>query len=590
MMIKIKDMNSLCKTAIVLCFALLGSTNVFAELSLKNTDWSGAFKTMVKEGVSLHFGEDTVLAKTLSGGKVANIMSFTQSGYTVSFFNATDENGCRTTTGSYQIAYEHSGQQLYFKLIRDDCSSRADLLTNSTPLNFIPDQSGAERNWSQLDAATDSIAGIGLDKAYELLRGRNSKQVIVAVIDNGVDLDHEDLKTVIWTNPKEIPGNGIDDDKNGYVDDIHGWNFRGAKDGTTVENEQAGATQIYSIWKNIYENGDSNRLTGEEKKEWGTYVKARKEYLKKINESKDPNDLQFAYNVNYNSSLLIGDNRFDPNERYYGSPRIRLTPNLSHGTHVAGIIAAQRNNQIGIDGIADNVRIMPIVASTAVGDERDKDVANAIHYAVDNGAKVINISFSKTFSPNKKIVDEAVRYAARKNVLIVHCAGNDGVNIDNANNYHFPVAVYENGAKAANFITVGWSRSLFNYRLAHPNSGYGKKNVDVFAPGSDIFSTVPGDGYDFKSGSSMSAPCVSGVAALLLSYFPKLSTAQVKDVILRSSFKPDVVVNMPGTQTKVPFNTLSATGGIVSAFSAVKMVISMTKKLLPIRHAHDRSR
>jgi len=243
---------------------------------------------------------------------------------------------------------------------------------------------------------------------------------------------------------------------------------------------------------------------------------------------------------------------------------------------VSGIIAAQRNNGIGTNGIANNVLIMPVVASTQVGDERDKDVANAIHYAVDNGARIINISFSKVYSTDKKLLDEAIGYAEKKKVLIIHCAGNDGVNIDSFYNYHYPVALYDNGKKANNFITVGWSRPLFDYRLAHPNSGYGKKSVDLFAPGSDIFTTAPHNEYDFRAGSSMSVPCVTGVAALLLSYFPNLSIIQVKNILLKSTFKPKQMVNKPGTKIQVPFNTLSASGGILNAYSAIQMAIQTT--------------
>lgn len=234
------------------------------------------------------------------------------------------------------------------------------------------------KDWLALDPKTDSIAGISLYKAYELLKGRTSKTVIVAVIDNGIDIVHEDLKNIIWTNTKEIPDNGIDDDHNGYIDDVHGWNFRGSKDGTIIENEQAGATQIYVAWKNKYENADTNSLKPNEKREWAIYNKAKTEYFDKINTSKDSTELKISYNINYISGKLIANDSENPNNHYYGNPYFKLTSNLSHGTHVAGIIAGQRNNQIGINGIADNVLIMPIVASTATGDERDKDVANAI--------------------------------------------------------------------------------------------------------------------------------------------------------------------------------------------------------------------
>lgn len=432
------------------------------------------------------------------------------------------------------------------------------------------------KDWLQKDPDADSLAGISLDKAYRLLKDRKSRTVIVAVIDNGVDILHEDLKNVIWTNKKEIPDNGIDDDHNGYVDDVHGWNFRGTKDGTIIENEQASSTQFYLAWKNKYENADTTLLKPGDKKRFDIFINARKDYLEKIN-SKDSSDIQFAYNVNYNSSKLIANDSSNSGNRFYGSPYFKLSPNLSHGTHVAGIITAQRNNGKGIDGIADNVLIMTVVATTAAGDERDKDVANAIYYAVDNGAKIINMSFSKLFSPDKNMVDNAIRYAEKKNVLIVHAAGNDGVDIDSAKNYHYPIAIYDDGNKAVNFITVGWNRPLFDYRLAHPYSDYGKLNVDLFAPGSDVFSTVPDNAYDYKSGSSMSAPVVSGVAALLFSYFPSLTVKQVKEILLKSTFKPNQMVNKPQTKTPVRFDTLSVSGGIVNAYSAVKMAIKWTK-------------
>jgi subtilisin family serine protease len=433
------------------------------------------------------------------------------------------------------------------------------------------------RDWFAKDPTTDSVAGINLEKAYQLLKGRKSKTVIVAVLDNGVDILHEDLVNIIWTNKKEIPGNGIDDDHNGYTDDVHGWNFRGTKNGTIIENEQAGALQFYSRWQKKFENADTTLLSTEDKKQFRIYQKAKKEYLQKLRGT-DYADTQFAYNINYNSSALIENDGPDLNNKYYGSPYFKLSPNLTHGTHVAGIIGAQRNNNKGIDGIADHILIMPIVASTAVGDERDKDVANAIFYAVNNGAKVINISFSKSFSPDKKFVDEAVRYAEEKNVLIVHVAGNDGIDIDSPENYHYPVPIYIDGNRAVNFITVGWNRPLFDYRLAHPSSGYGKLNVDLFAPGSDIYSTVPNNGYDLKSGSSMSAPMVSGVAALLLSYFPALSAKQVKEILVSSTFQPHQLVNNPQTKLQVPFHTLSVSGGIVNAYNAVKMAIEWTRK------------
>lgn len=423
------------------------------------------------------------------------------------------------------------------------------------------------RNWFEKDPDQDSIAGISLDKAYTLLKGRKSTTVIVAVIDNGVDIDHVALKAVIWTNPGEVPGNGLDDDHNGYTDDVHGWNFRGKADGTVVENEQAGALQWYKKWSGGNPDSDMINLL--------LYRRAKKELSEKAG-SKDSADQLFVYNPNYSSAALIAGDSEGSTNGFYGSPRFILSSNLSHGTHVAGIIAAQPNN--GMHGIADNVRIMPILATTALGDERDKDIANAIRYAVDNGARIINMSFSKWYSPDKELVDEAIHYAEKKNVLIVHAAGNDGVDIDSAQNYHYPIAIYADGSRAENFITVGWSRPLFDIHLAHPFSNYGNENVDLFAPGSDIYSTVPGNGYDFKSGSSMAAPVVTGVAALLLSYFPQLTAGQVKMILMESAFRPQQMVNRPQTKSPVPFSSLSVSGGIVNAYSAVRMAIGLTEK------------
>jgi cell wall-associated protease len=548
--------------AIALLLSLLFcSASLLAQLSLQETSWGGP--------THFSFTNDSLLiTDTRTGHGVATFI-FKQIADTLIV-----STPGKTGKGTYHIKYQHRGQLVSFINIHDERLERSSLLNSLAPLNFIYREGEAARDWSALDPAGDSIAGTSLYKAYALLKGRVSVTVIVAVIDNGVDINHQDLRSVIWTNTKEIPGNGIDDDHNGYVDDIHGWNFRGTGDGTVVENEQAEATHLYSIWKTKYDGVDTAKLSAQEKEHWRIYAKAREVYLDKLKQSKDSFELNFAYNIHYNSSDRIGDDPENPNERSYGSPLAKLTPALTHGTHVAGIIGARNDGGTGINGIADNVLIMPLLATTAGGDERDKDVANAIRYAVDNGARIINMSFSKPFSAYKSVVDEAIRYAEKKDVLIIHAAGNDGDDNDTAN--HYPIAIYENGEKAANFISVGWSRPLFNYRLAHPYSDYGKRNVDLFAPGSDIFSIVPGNGYDFMSGSSMSAPCVSGIAALLFAYFPSLSAVQVKGILLRSSFKPGIMVNRPGSTSKVEFSSLSVSGGIVNAYNAVKLAIEMT--------------
>lgn len=515
-----------------------------------------------------------------------------------------------------------------------------------TPRRPIP------KNWSHLDPVKDSIAGISLNQAYELLKGRTSQPVIVGIIDSGVDIEHEDLKDVVWKNPKETPDNNADDDKNGYADDITGWNFMGAKDGTTYETDQEEVTQIYVMWKDKYDNADPKRLKGREAEEYAIYQKAKDRFQKgyKANEAKrravsdsaafftalnafkpqlagKPFDIssinelkpadstqagvrtvlgevfaeQFrsfdimfrllerayprlrdallaeaakSFNPDNQNRKAVGDNPLDPNERYYGSPKLLLGNSeelAMHGTHVAGIVGAKRGNGIGVDGIADNVKIMTIAVVPSNGDERDKDVANGIRYAVDNGAKVINMSFGKRFSPFKPQVDAAIRYAEERDVLIVHAAGNNSENYDSVPAY--PRPEYEDGRTARNFLTVGNSTLRLNESLPARSSNYGSRTVDLFAPGTDIESTIPRGNYAAFTGTSMAAPCVAGVAALLRSYFPNLTAVQVKDILMKSVYKPELTVIRPSSKQRVPFSSLSVSGGIVNAANAVRLAL-----------------
>lgn len=509
------------------------------------------------------------------------------------------------------------------------------------------------KNWSHLDPAKDSIAGISLNEAYELLKGRTSQPVVVGIIDSGVDIEHEDLKDIIWKNPKETPDNNADDDKNGYTDDVTGWNFMGAKDGTTYSTDQEEVTQIYVLWKDKYDKANPKKLKGRQVEEYAIYQKAKERFLKgyrtneakklavsdsvkffaalnslkpqlagkpfeisSINELKPGDDstasavksvlgevfteqfrsfdimfrlLERAYprlkeallaetaksfNLDIQGRKAVGDNPADPNERYYGSPKLLLGDSeelAMHGTHVAGIVGAKRGNSLGADGIADNVRIMTVAVVPSNGDERDKDVANGIRYAVDNGAKVINMSFGKRFSPFKPQVDAAIRYAEERDVLIVHASGNNGENYDSIPAY--PRPEYEDGATARNFMTVGNSTARLDETLPARSSNYGVKTVDLFAPGTDIESTIPRNNYAAFTGTSMSAPCVAGVAALIRSYFPSLTAVQVKDILMKSVYKPELTVIRPSSKQRVPFSSLSVSGGILNAAQAVKMAI-----------------
>jgi cell wall-associated protease len=513
------------------------------------------------------------------------------------------------------------------------------------------------KGWHLLDEKKDNFNGISINRTYDFLKGRKSKPVIVAIIDSGADTTHEDLKDVLWTNPKEIPGNGIDDDGNGYVDDVHGWNFLGGKDGRNVTKASREASRVYHLYKTKFANKFVNEenLTPEEKEEYALWKRAAGLVEVKTEDQVETMFLEVAYkaarknekvlkdeikkdefttddvekftpssaqakqarhgyitfmklfeidrdetNVSVFTELqeaidekkraieeknkepinergeIVKDNYYNINDRFYGNNDV-MGPSPLHGTHVAGIIGAERNNGKGTDGVADNVKLM-IIRAVPDGDEYDKDIALAIKYAVDNGAKVINMSFGKEISPQKKWVDEAVRYAELKDVLLIHAAGNDGENNDTTNNFPNPDLTTLH-LKASNFITVGAS--------SDPNikgdyiadfSNYGKNTVDVFAPGVKIYSTVPGGNvYRFEQGTSMAAPVVSGIAAVIRSYFPGLSAAQVKYAIEKSVTRDTtLMVTRPGSKKKVYLTDLCTSGGWVNAYSAVKLASTLT--------------
>lgn len=517
-------------------------------------------------------------------------------------------------------------------------------------------QTEIPKGWHLMDYAQDSFYGISLNKAYTFLKEKRkiSKPVIVAVLDSGVDTTHEDLKNILWHNPREIPGNGKDDDGNGYVDDVYGWNFLGGKDGRDVCRTSDERSRVYHRLKGKFsgQSVDTATLAGNEKEQYLTWKKAaselnfssdeqvellfvevtakaikrhdkvlRKEmgveeytcdYLEKFEpRTKAAREAKFGYltcikmigvdpdekNTNTIADLdeyvegkkmafeskdtppidyraeIIKDNYEDISDRFYGNNDV-MGPisSAKHGTHVSGLIAAQRNNGIGIDGVADNVKLM-MMRVVPDGDEYDKDVALAIHYAVDNGAKVINMSFGKSFSPEKRWVDSAVKYAELHDVLIVHASGNESNNLDEKENFPNPWLKQWN-TTAKNFITVGSSSDpKITGSIAADFSNYGKRNVDVFAPGVKIYSTFPGGNqYGNLKGTSMSAPIVSGLAALIRGYYPELNAMQVKKIIEESAVQPEntLTVVRPGTKDEeIPFNLLSKTGGIINAYKAV---------------------
>ena len=511
------------------------------------------------------------------------------------------------------------------------------------PPAAAPALTAAPANWQLLDSATDRVIGTGTLRAKrELLAGRTpARTVTVAVIDGGIDTSHAALRGVLWKNPREVSGNGRDDDANGYTDDDHGWNFIGGRDGRDVNWDTIELTRLYArctaapaaspapldsaqraecpaITKEFQAKrqeaqqqlgqvtmvegmlarttrilttalGGDTALTPAKvqalKPASDTVNAARQLYLRMVAsgisqeaivEAKEDIDgrLKYGFNPSFDPRNIVGDDPANPKERNYGNRNV-MGPDAKHGTHVSGIIGAVRvEGDSAVEGVASAVRIM-MVRTVPNGDERDKDVANAIRYAVDNGAQIINMSFGKGYSPFKGVVDEAVKYADGKGVLMVHAAGNDGEDLSKSPS--FPTPTYADGGRAANWIEVGASGWQGVENLAAPFSNYGKVQVDVFAPGVDILSTVPGGDFERQSGTSMAAPVVSGVAALLMSYFPKLTAADVKKLILDSATRyADAQVTLPGSATgeKVPFGNLSATGGVVNAYAAVKAALA----------------
>jgi subtilisin family serine protease len=515
---------------------------------------------------------------------------------------------------------------------------------------FGQDRDTIPKNWHQLDRATTGYYGISLNKAYDFIKEKKlkSKTVVVGIIDSGVDTTHEDLKAILWTNPDEIPGNGIDDDHDGHIDDVHGWNFIGGTDGRNVKEDSYEAARVYNALKQKFgtPSPDSSTVKPEDRAQLIEYKKAEAKMVGNIDPdeilqlkairpilgrgdsiiakdlgkkeysctdltqySSGDKDAQYVRlilmracastksNEITNTDMLdeidgelrkaasadnapepyrkeiVKDDETNINDRNYGNNDIKASTSF-HGTHCAGIIGAIRDNGIGVNGIADNVRIM-MVRAVPDGDEHDKDIANAIRFAVDHGAKVLSMSFGKDFSPQKQWVDDAVRYAESKDVLLVHAAGNDAKDIDSTDDFPCPAFIDGNG-RAGTWITVGASGDPKTGGITASFSNYGKKEVDVFAPGVQIYSSIPdGNRYGRASGTSMACPVVAGIAALVLEYYPDLSAKQLKYVIEKSAVAPDVQVKIPGTDSLVNLSDISKTGGIVNAYEALKLAATL---------------
>ena len=502
--------------------------------------------------------------------------------------------------------------------------------------------------WSATDLATDTIPGMSVDKAYaELIPNLKGINVIVAVIDSGIDIEHEDLKNVIWINRGEIPNNGIDDDKNGFIDDVHGWNFLG-----DIVDENLEFTRIVRRYDVKFNGKDAAEISEVDMETFVLYQKAKAEQNKNYDETEanrdrytqmlkqvtdannqiskklgkedytaeelaaiiDPSDdeqkniavltqmlsyggsipefmvrlnggidyydgrMKNHFNMDTDFRGILNDNPYDITDTSYGNndvdgPNPKKEDAL-HGTHVAGIIAAQRGNGIGMDGVAQNVEIM-VVRAVPDGDEYDKDVALAIRYAVDNGAKVINTSFGKGYSQNPEWVWDAIKYAGKKDVLIVNAAGNDGVDLDITTSY--PNDQNGTGAEMSdNFITIGALNYKYGEEMVATFSNYGATSVDLFSPGVKIWSTTPLDTYEYLQGTSMASPNVAGVAAMIRSYYPKLSAKQVKQVLMDSGLHTSTPVIVGGEESNIqPFDAISKSGNTANLYNALIMASKM---------------
>jgi subtilisin family serine protease len=496
---------------------------------------------------------------------------------------------------------------------------------DNLPLKTTPIAENDLKRWSHLDLVNDTIPGMSVDKAYkELIKGKKGKKVIVGIVDSGVDINHEDLKAVIWTNPNEIAGNGIDDDKNGYIDDINGWNFLGdavheqlemtriVKKGPGTPDYDKAKTELEEDLKGIQPQKQQldfilnaeKTIVGYLKKSDFTLeeVKAiqsdetgvkqakamfsqiltkstKAEFDAQIEEFKDYIYGQMNYNLNveFDGRSIVGDNPDDLKDTKYGNNNV-VGPDpkeAKHGTHVAGIVAQVRGNNKGGDGVTNNAQIMTIRA-VPNGDEYDKDIALGIRYAVDNGAKVINGSFGKYYSQHKEWVMDAVKYAESKDVLVVIAAGNESFDLDVTNKY--PNDTYDGSPEyAKNVLIIGALSPAYGSKMVAGFSNYGKNNVDIYAPGDEIYATTPLNTYEYLQGTSMASPNVAGVATLIRSYYPKLTAIQVKQIIMESGTPLKNTVVIGEDKHKANFADASKSGRIVNAYNALVLAAKMSK-------------
>ncbi|NER12951.1 S8 family serine peptidase [Leptobacterium flavescens] len=528
-------------------------------------------------------------------------------------------------------------------------SSISDTISKKIPLS-----EGEMENWLHKDIINDTIPGTSLERAYnELLKGRKGQKVIVAIIDTEIDINHKDLDGQIWINEDEIANNGIDDDENGYIDDLNGWNFLGGLDnniiylhyesvrilkkyqrvfeGKSIQDISKDSVDLFKLYLKAKDKYDSQLNNAREEQDYGNFLaegfKKSKETLKRFFPKEDYTLTQldslyeiykneeelskwiyfmqdyFRYdlsekwiydfkrnadmviekslNLDYNEHISSQANENSVEDTDYGNNNISGNMEVFyHGTQVAGIITAKGENSLTTNGVFNNIELMDLAVVANHGNERDKDIALAIKYAVDNGAKIINMSFGKDLSSDKEWVHEAFKYAEKNDVLIISSAGNKSYNLNLMNDY-YPNDNVENKEEISNnFILVGASSSNLNENLVASFSNYGKYDVDIFAPGQEIKTLLPNNGYRKDSGTSLSSGIVSGIAALIRSHYPNLSASEVKQILMRSGIEYDMIINVPGSgekKQKLHFKELSKSGKIINAYNAFLMAKELSK-------------
>ena len=539
-------------------------------------------------------------------------------------------------------------------------------------------KSQANLDWYNCSPEKDGIFGADINRAYEFLKGKKVKhRPVIAVVGGGLDIEHEALKSNIWTDKREKE-DGKDNDKDGYIDDIHGWNFIGGKDGRVMEYTlREGDREFMRLkdkWGRIIHNkgqffsyADGKKVVINPPEDMDEYFYYRnrvmyesplagayggtmlgyivQEYAGKVDKEMrvrfpekttftakelaacwDPNGEQdtlanlamnmlgyaFGFSTGkdwdaiYKSFMadsyieqtkntyknlydrsgndqrkeIVGDDYLDINDRVYGN-NVLLTSNAGSGTMMAGIIAGKRGVEGRNNPISEVAEIMPIVISGAKGESYLKDVALAIRYAVDHKADVIILPQQNSFYPEaQKIwVSEAIRYAEQKGVLVIVPAWELSYDLSLVTFY--PNRWMDGKEEMTNLMVISSSDKNGNPSM---KSSFGEKEVDMYAPGIDILSTYTGDTYQSGSGVMLATSMVAGVAALVKSYYPELTGAQIRTILLESvtsrkgiEVEKEIRVAQQVTQDLFLFEQLCLSAGILNAYNALVVAEKMKK-------------